>query len=376
MAEDDAPPEPDRLEGCPHPRETVDLFGQEAAERAFLDAWSGGRLHHAWLLAGPRGTGKATLAYRIARTLIGFVPDDGLFGAPETPQTLAPPPDCPVAQRIAAQSEPRLFVLRRTPHPDTGRMRGEVTVDNVRRLRGFLNLSATDGGWRAVIVDAADELNTSAANALLKSLEEPPPRVVFLLVAHAPAGLLPTIRSRCRTLTLTPLQSSAVTRVLATCGIEAAGDEAQALAALSAGSAARAITLAAGDGLALYDTIVSALSGGQVNRTAMSALAEQSGARGAEQRWTQTLDLIQTLTARMARAAAGGLGPAASVEEPALAATAAQTPAQARIWAEATATIAATARTARAVNLDPAQTIIDIFLELDTVLARARGMAA
>ncbi|HSF95136.1 MAG TPA: DNA polymerase III subunit delta', partial [Thermohalobaculum sp.] len=198
-------PEPDRIPGIPHPRETVRLFGQDAAERGFLAAWAEDRLHHGWLLRGPRGVGKATLAYRIARALIADGPTGGggLFGPEpaQAPETLDMPADCPVAARIRAQSEPRLMVLRRSIN-DRGRLRTQITIDEVRGLRRFLGLSAADGGWRAVIVDAADEMNANAANGLLKLLEEPPARTVLLLVSHAPAALVPTIRSRCRSLDL------------------------------------------------------------------------------------------------------------------------------------------------------------------------------
>ncbi|MFQ5566206.1 MAG: DNA polymerase III subunit delta', partial [Paracoccaceae bacterium] len=201
-------PEPDRVAGHPHPRETRRLFGQEAAEQGFLAAWAEDRLHHAWLLRGPRGIGKATLAYRIARTLIAEGPGGqtgGLFGpGPElaAPAGLDAPEGCPVDTRIRAGSEPCLAVLRRSVNEKTGRLRGQIAVDDVRAVRRFLALSAADGGWRAVIVDAADEMNRSAANALLKVLEEPPARTALLLVAHSPAALLATIRSRCRTLDL------------------------------------------------------------------------------------------------------------------------------------------------------------------------------
>ena len=186
MSEANEPPEPDRVPDHPHPRETRRLFGQEDAEQDFLAAWSEDRLHHAWLLRGPRGIGKATLAYRIARALIADGTGAGL------PMTLDPPEGCPFATRIHAQSEPRLAVLRRGVNEKTGRLRSQIAVDDVRAVRRFLSLSAADGGWSAVIIDAADEMNNSAANALLKVLEEPPARTALLLVSHSPAALLPT----------------------------------------------------------------------------------------------------------------------------------------------------------------------------------------
>ena len=207
MADPAELPEPDRIEGAPHPRETARLYGHEAAEAAFLDAAISGRLHHAWLITGPRGTGKATLAWRLARFLLATPPagETGLFGAAPPPMSLDIDPEHPVARRMRALSEPGLFLLRRGANDKGDRLSAEIRVDEVRKLKGFFSLSATDGGRRVVIVDAADEMNTAAANAVLKLLEEPPRGAVLLLVSHQPNRLLPTIRSRCRELRLAPL---------------------------------------------------------------------------------------------------------------------------------------------------------------------------
>jgi DNA polymerase-3 subunit delta' len=242
---DESLPEPDRIEGAPHPRDAAQIVGQHAAEAAFLDAFANGRLHHGWLLTGPRGVGKATLAWRIARFLLTHEPDTGggLFGdAPPAPQSLDVSHDHPVVRRMHSGAEPRLFLLRRAWDEEKKRLKTVITVDEVRRLKSFFQLSAADGGHRVAIVDAADELNTAAANALLKLLEEPPPGVTLLLISHQPSGLLPTIRSRCRELRLTTLSSVDLSIALQQAGVEA--DNAAALAALSGGSAGEAIRLA------------------------------------------------------------------------------------------------------------------------------------
>ena len=257
-------PEADRIEGHPHPRETSVLYGQDRAAQAFLDAWTAGRLHHAWLLRGPRGVGKATLAYLIARALIADPGDDGagLFGdAPA--RSIDVPADCPVQARILAQAEPRLFVLRRTWDADKKRLQTQISVDDVRAMRRFLSLSAADGGWRVIIADSADEMTRSAANALLKFLEEPPPRSMFLLLSHAPAGLLATIRSRCRTLDLAPLDPDALAAALAAAGAAPPAGAEAALAQLSAGSVGEALRLVARDGLELYARLVQMLGSGR-----------------------------------------------------------------------------------------------------------------
>jgi len=373
-------PEPDRILGCPHPRETRRLFGQQGAERAFLAAWAEDRLHHGWLIRGPRGIGKATLAYRIARALIAEGPaggGDGLFGPEpvQAPETLDAPEECPVAARIRAQSEPRLAVLRRTPSERTGRLSAQITVDDVRAIRRFLGLTAADGGWRAVIVDAADEMNPNAANALLKMLEEPPARTALLLVAHSPAALLPTIRSRCRSLELRPLGPADLAAALDQAGAPIAPAEADALALIAGGSVGEAIRLSAGGGVALYGRLVALMGGGKrVDRGAMMSLADDVAGRGAETLYELAGRLTLTLIGRLARrAATGEPGPEAGPGEGRLMHAIARSPAQAALWAEAAGRAAAALRHARAVNLDPGQTIIDTFLDLDATLAKARG---
>ena len=230
MSDGDDLPEADRAAGAPHPRHTVQLFGQDAAEAAFLDATREGRRHHAWLVTGARGVGKATLAWRIARHLRAGQDDGpGLFGEATAPATLDIPPEHPVARRMAALSDPGTLLIRRAWDADRKRLKAQITVDEVRKLNGFFGLSATDDGTRVVIVDSADEMNTSAANAILKVLEEPPQNAVLLLVSHQPSRLLPTIRSRCRTLACKTLGPEDMALALANAGFDA-GDQGPALA--------------------------------------------------------------------------------------------------------------------------------------------------
>jgi DNA polymerase-3 subunit delta' len=359
-----APDEPDRLPGAPHPRETAVLFGQEAAEARFLAA-AAHRLHHAWLLTGPQGAGKATLAWRIARRLVagGAAP------------TLDMAPDHAVFRQLAALASPQLFLCRRPWDDKAERLKTAITVDEVRALTGFLHLSAADGGARVVIVDAADELNTAAANALLKILEEPPARAVLLLVCHRPAALLPTIRSRTRELRLAPLAPEPLAQALAAAGSPADPAGAPLLAALAGGSAGAALRLAAQDGLARYAEIVDLLARTPLDRRRAIALAEAAGGRQS-QRYDLTLELILAALGRLARAGAGAPVPALTEAEAATAARLAANPAQARLWAELVPRLAARTAHARAVNLDPAQVILDTLLLIDATAAEARARAA
>jgi DNA polymerase-3 subunit delta' len=239
----------------PHPRETFTLFGHAEAERALLDEYRSGRIAHAWLIGGPAGIGKATLAYRMARFVLAH--PDPKADAVQRAATLDVGSDSRVARRIAGRAHPDLLVLEREPDEKTGKMRTVITVDQVRRTVGFFGSTAGEGGWRVCIVDTADELqNPQGSNALLKVLEEPPPRSLFLVVSHAPGRLLPTIRSRCRRLTLRPLdEADVVGAAAAALGEEADAAALRPAAAAADGSVARAIALSGGPQLALRDKV-------------------------------------------------------------------------------------------------------------------------
>ena len=361
-------PEPDRIEGAPHPRETARLYGHEAAENAFLTAFNAGRLHHGWLISGPRGVGKATLAWRLARFLLDAPSDDGgLFGAPPAPTSLDTAEDTPLARRLRALSEPRLFLLRRPWDDKNSRLRQEITVEEARALKSFFTMSAADGGRRVAIIDAADELNTSAANAVLKLLEEPPAGATFFLIAHQPHRLLPTIRSRCRELRLSALAPDALAQALTAAGGEVAPDEAQALAELAGGSVGEAFRMTNLDGLKLYAAIIGLVSTlPRLDRPRALALAETGAGKGSEPQFDLLLTLIDLFLTRLARAAAlRQLPPEAAKGEAALLTRLAEHPDAARHWAEIAQSLAQRARRGKAVNLDPAALLMDMVLTLE-----------
>ncbi|MDK3018063.1 DNA polymerase III subunit delta' [Pseudodonghicola flavimaris] len=366
-------PAPDQVPGAPHPRETPRLFGQEAAEQAFLTAYASGRLHHGWLLTGPRGVGKATLAWRIARFLLATPPqeDDGLFGAPPPPQSLDIDPDHPVSHRLLAGSDPGLIAITRSVNEKTGRLRDEIVVDDVRALNRFFGLSAAEGGRRVVIVDCADDMNVNAANALLKMLEEPPARTTLLLISHRPSGLLPTIRSRCRTLRLTPLAAGDMAAALAQAGAPMPANTDH-LAALAAGSVGAALRLTALGGLEIYDELIGLLGSlPRLDRPRALALAEAAAQRGATDRFDLLLDLVDTAMARLARTGATGTPPvpAAAAQEPETLLRLAPDAYRARAWADAAAEITARSRHGKAVNLDPAALVLDMVFKMQKTAA-------
>lgn len=360
-------PEPDRIEGAPHPRETGELFGQDQAQQSFLDAYNSGRLHSGWLITGPRGVGKATLAWKIANFLLAEPSDDGLFGAPPPPTSLNIDPEDPNAKLVQSGAHPRLFVVRRPVDEKTERLKTEITVDTVRGMKGFFQMSAADGGRRVVIIDSADEMNRSAANAVLKELEEPPALTTLLLISHQPSRLLPTIRSRCRELRCPALGPDDLSKALEQAGM--ATDAPEALSVLSGGSAGDAIRLLSHDGLSLYSELIEALSGlPSMDRQRAIKLAESCAGRGSETRFGLTLDLLDQFLSRLASTGIRGEPNAqGAAGEARLLARLSPHNHAAREWAKAAQTLGASARRAKSVNLDPASLILDMLFKIETV---------
>ena len=369
---DDHPPEPERLEGAPHPRDTPALIGQDAAANAFLDAFNTGRLHHAWLLTGPRGVGKATLAWQIARFLLATPePDNGGMFAPEVPTSLHIPPEHPIAQRMAAGGEGRVRNVTRSVNPDTKRLRTQIVADDIRKLNAFFQMSAADGGYRVVIIDDADQMNPTAANALLKMLEEPPARAVLLLISHQPSALLPTIRSRCRTLPLRSLDAAEIDQAMAQAGV--LSQNVDALAALSGGSVGGAMRLSLLDGAKIYAELIALMDTlPQMDRPRALRLAEAAATRGAEAKRDLLFTLIDLLLARLARTGAMGAPPTpdASPGEAAILHRLSPTPDQARAWADLAAQSSARIRHGLSVNLDPAALVLDTLIKISQTAPR------
>lgn len=302
------------LLAIPEPRENPDLVGQNAAESVLAAAASGGRMPHAWLLTGPKGIGKATLAFRCARFLLaggGTRPDAGpdMFGdeADTAADSFYLAPDTPTFRQVAAAGHANLRVLE--PPPESKRR--EIAVDPVRALVQFFRATAWEPGWRVAIVDAAEDLNRSAMNALLKILEEPPDNSLFLLVSHAPGRLLPTIRSRCRQLPLKPLSDADLTAILRKLKPDVPETSLNQVRSLAGGSVSQALAFLDGGGLALQEALGELLSAlPDLDPGRLHAFAELAAKRDADgDNFVIAADLLGLALGRVVRAASGAGDP-------------------------------------------------------------------
>lgn len=368
------------------PRANPDLIGHGAAEARLKRAFESGKLAHAWLICGPRGIGKATLAFRFARYVLahggGQIPapaaEPSLFGSAPPPKDkrgaeegLYLDPENPVFRRTTSGGHADLFTVERAYDEKKEARRGEIVVDDVRGVGGFLSLTAAEGGWRVVVVDSADEMNRNAANAILKVLEEPPARALLLLVAHNPGALLPTIRSRCQRLVLDRLTDADVARILGRVMPDLSPDETHAIAHLAEGSVGRAIELADEDGLALHRDMGQLLSRlPDLDGVLLHRFAEKAAKGGTDGTFRTAGEIIGRWLRRLAVAAATrGQGAAAvdpaGVTEAEAADLARLAPlADAGRWLDARDKIEGLFERAMAVNLDRKATLLDAFFLL------------
>jgi DNA polymerase III subunit delta' len=353
----------DAIEGWPAPEERIQWFGKPAIERSLLDAYRSRRMHHAWLIGGPKGIGKATLAYRFARFLLAH-PD------PESPDVVAATdlsiaPDAPAFRKVAARAHPNLLTLERPYDDQAKRFRTELTVPEIRRTVSFFGSTGGEPGWRIAVVDPADDMNASSANALLKVLEEPPKRSLFLLVSHAPGRMLPTIRSRCRRLDLPSLSRDAIlTAIRGSTGGEAVDPADLTLAAaLADGSLRRAILLLEEGGIDTYRDLVRLLASlPDLDIEASHVLADAVSRRADDNAYHGFLDTLRAWLDRRVR----------REDEPETGIPLAQAAAVAPLesWAEVWEKIDRSSMATDDLNLDRKRTILSILM----TLARATRM--
>lgn len=345
-ADIDIAPEADREAGLAHPRDNFDLFGQDAIDQSVANAINSGRLHHAWLITGPKGVGKATLAYRIVRRVLGAsVSNSGLHSDAEDP----------ISRQISALSHPDFLLVRRAYDSKKNKHKSEITVDETRRVASFFSQSASQDGWRVCLIDAADEMNTNAANALLKTLEEPPRRCLLILIAHVPGRLPVTIRSRCRRLALRAPDEVETQKWLVD---QHSIDQnlAQQSSALTLGAPGRALVLAqsgVSEIKADLDQILSKLP--SLDRARLNAFAAQLAVKGQEQTRSLILEFMSAYARQKARdAAMNGQSEASSQ------------------WVRCRDDLARLIIDADRIYLDPKQTILEAFFLVRDCASKTR----
>jgi len=359
----------------PSPHFNADLLGHEAAEKELLEAFHGGAFAHAWLISGPQGIGKATLAHRFARYILsqgdadafGGIGGNGLFGTTDAPpDNLYVAPETPVFRRVAAGGHTDFLTVERTVN-DRGKLRNEIVVDDIRRVPAFFGHTSGEGGWRVVIVDSADEMNRNAANALLKVLEEPPDRSVLLLVSHNPGRLLPTIRSRCRNMPLPPLAEDVLKKLLKRYLSDLPDDQSGILSRLAAGSIGDAVKLWESGGIELYNATLELLaSAPDQDVEALHRFADDLTARGKDpQAFATAMELLKGILLRLTRYAAQSGARSMDVdsrEDEVIRAIAPM--ATLDLWLEVWENVGELIERADAVNLEHKQIVLNVFSEI------------
>jgi DNA polymerase III subunit delta' len=356
QAESAVAPRLDSLDGWPNPESQPAWLGDPAAEATLLDAYRSGRMHHAWLIGGPKGIGKATLAYRFAR--FAFAHPDLRSAEVAAASDLAVDEDAPAFHRVANRAHPNLLALERPYREDRKRFLTELPVDQIRRTVGFFGSTSGERGWRIAIVDPADEMNASAANALLKALEEPPVRSLFFIICHAPGRLIPTIRSRCRRLDLAPPSTEVIARVIRDNNPDDFPDtDIELAAALAGGSLRRAILLLQDGGIAAYRQFIrfaATLPAADVG--AMHALADGVVRRNADDAYDSFLDILRGWLGRRVRREGepgGAAGSSALLDAVPLAR-----------WSEVWEKVNDSAAEAEELNLDRKQVVLSALMSL------------
>ncbi|MDP4822537.1 MAG: DNA polymerase III subunit delta' [Aestuariivirgaceae bacterium] len=328
-----------------HPRKRLSLIGHEDAEAKLRAAYASQRMHHAWMITGPRGIGKATLAYRFARFILRYPNPEQLPPG----NSLAVPGEDLVARWVASSGHPDMITVERAY--EAKKLRIETSVTEARRAESFFERTAAEGGYRICAIDSADDLSIGAANALLKTIEEPPSKSLFLIVTHSPGKVLRTLRSRCIRLDLSPLTPSQVAQVVREVGDEDAprGAELDELAVLAGGSPGRALELSGSIGAKAFQSFLTlAAKLPRLDSIKRFDIAEQLTGRAQDSDFTLFCELLGQWVADTARRSAM------------------ENRVSAGAWAEAHVQIAHSIRVANALNLDRRQVILEAFSAIES----------
>ena len=303
-----------------HPRAMNTLLGHEEIERELLNLFNSGRMPHGLILSGPKGIGKATLAYKFTRFLFKHGASDpnqdSLFGdgAGDTPTSLDIAHDDPVFSKVASGGHPDLLTIERLYDATKNKTAEGLAVAELRKVEPFLRMTSSDGGWRVVIIDDADTMNRNAQNALLKILEEPPKNTLLVLITHRLGALIPTIRSRTRLMTIGGLTPDVMTDLLNKKGNDLLNDQLDILTAMADNSFGKALDIMEQGGLESFTQVTSILSEYQnIDWRLIHHLGDQVSRAGQEQAYKNLVETLLWVFKTMAFAKARGqsLSPAA-----------------------------------------------------------------
>jgi DNA polymerase-3 subunit delta' len=351
------------------PRRNPDLVGHDEAEREIIDSWASGRFTHSWMLTGPKGVGKATLAYRMARFVLSGGGEEDLFGGP--PASLGLGEEHPVFRQVSALGHPDFLAVTRRLDKSGKKLAQSISVDVARQIPGFMSLTPSAGDWRVVVIDAVDEMRREASNAILKILEEPPRQSLIILVCHQPSRILPTIRSRCRRLALQPLNHDVVVELLGRHHPEMDSTIRMRVADMADGSIGRAMSLIDAGGLDLMADLDALLDGLPVlDPKLMHGLADNVARAGAERRFEVMIDMVyRRLGQAISRSAAGRTG---EIGKDGLlgAVAAAANAGSLEPWIEVWEKVARLGRAVATVNTDRKQAALDALLSIQAVAHR------
>lgn len=352
-------PESDRAGELPHPRSQPELFGHATAARQMAAAARSGHLHHAWLVSGPKGVGKATLAWRFARAILAH-------GRSDCPDDLAVPSEHIAFRRIVQLAHPDVTVIRRPWDPDRKRFKTELPISEVRKLRGFFSKHPSAGDAQLAIVDCADDMSIEAQNALLKILEEPPKAAILLLLSHAPGQLLPTIKSRCRALQLRPLPPEDMALALQKLVPDVAPQQLAIASVLAEGSPGQAAAYAMSGATVTYQELLSLLATlPRLNHGMIHGFAERVVKQLADRTVSEVSTLLSLLVQRHLRASMGTLAPMA-VETEAFRRMAQAVPGQG--WSEFWTDLRSQYNRADMLNLDKKQFVLNAFYSIESAI--------
>ena len=361
----------DKIVGVPHPKLAKKLIGHNIQKLYFLNSFISKRLPQFWLLAGDKGVGKATFAWLISKFLLttNQEPDDikiDLNGS--NIDSILAPQDGGTLTRIESGSEQRIYVVKKGYSETRRAFFKNISMDDIRNLQSYCSLSIADGGWRVIIIDTADDLNTNSCNALLKLLEEPPKNTLFLLISHQPNLLLPTLQSRCQKLLFAALAQNDFKAVLTTIGCEIAPAEEVSLSILSNGSAGVACRLINSNCLNLYRDILNLASSlPNLNTKKAMQLSQNYFAKAKANEFESFIEMMQQFFSRLCKTGAmqRPLSPSVTNEEAKIMTNLCPSLISAHLWSEAAEITLAKLHKGYLLNIDVESLIIDTFIYLE-----------